>query len=269
MTPLAAPALAAPNYSAIAISAVVSIAVFWTGYALNRAASRRERQRKVIEDWLRELGSWTDKFADPSSKPDYNYNTLTSRHVIELSLQRKHRYLAWWMHEMAVAIINRRKASSKSIELRQTCADDLNGLLNETGEYLLKWHHKELKSSDFHFPYQLRAKARSMGIQADEYAHSINLDPYLAPVRMDAARKWTFLKLLLDPTQGKKTLAALEGFIGKHYVGIALIVTIFLRLLYGIRLLRAQMNLHRSNRRLNRLKRKLEDLCELEESSVQ
>lgn len=106
----------------------------------------------MIEDWLRKLTEWVDAYASPSSKPQYTYNSLTNREVIELSLQRKERYLARWMHEMAVAIILRRKDGSKSFESRERSVSDLHDLLRETGEHLLRWHHKELKSSDFHYP---------------------------------------------------------------------------------------------------------------------
>ena len=253
MFPLASSTLATPNYSAIAISAIVSIAVFWAGYGLNRAATRRERQRKVIEDWLRELASWVDKFSDPSSKPDYNYNILTSRHVIELSLQRKHRYLAWWMHEMVVAIMRRRRAASESIALRQTCSRDLNELLGETGEQLLRWHHKELRSVDFHFPYQLRVKARRLRVPPEKYAHSINLFFYLTPIRMNIYRQLEFLRLLLDPVQGRKTIGALEQFVNRRYIKTTIAISIFIQGAIRIRLFRSTMRRNRLQRKINRL----------------
>lgn len=173
-----APYVPGPDYTSIAISAVVSVVIFWSGYALNSAAARRERQRKVIEDWLRTLAEWVDNYARPTSHPEYKYNSLTNREVIELSLRRKERYLAWWMHEMAVAILLRRRSASKSLELTEGSTQDLNDLLRETGEYLLRWHHKELKSSDFHYPYQLRVVARSNDKDPHEYAHSRGLDAY-------------------------------------------------------------------------------------------
>lgn len=221
-----APSVPGPDYTSIAISAVISVIIFWAGYALNSAAARRERQRKVIEDWLRTLAEWVDNYARPTSHPDYKYNSLTNREVIELSLRRKERYLAWWMHEMAVAIILRRRSASKSLELSEGSARDLNDLLRETGEYLLRWHHKELKSSDFHYPYQLRAVARSNDKEPHEYAHSRGLDAYLKPTRMNAVRRLRFLKLLAAPVSGAAVFETLGPFLKKRHAFIALVVVI-------------------------------------------
>lgn len=145
-----------PSLLSVAVAAGVSLIFFWLGY----------RQRKAIEDWFRALSKWVDDPGEPLRAPEYNYNLLTSREIIELSLPRRHRFLAWWMHEMAVAVMDRRLAASKSLESREKCGSDLNQLLRETGGRLLEWHHRKLKSSDFHVPYQLRAAARSAGAVA-------------------------------------------------------------------------------------------------------
>lgn len=221
-----APSVPGPDYTSIAISAVVSVVIFWVGYALNSAAARRERQRKVIEDWLRTLAEWVDNYASPTSHPEYNYNNLTNREVIELSLRRKERYLAWWMHEMAVAIILRRRSASKSLEMREGSAGDLHDLLRETGEYLLRWHHKELKSSDFHYPYQLRAVARSNDKDPQEYSQSRGLVAYLKPSRMNAVRRLRFLMLLAAPVSGAAVFETLGPFLKKRHAFIALLVVI-------------------------------------------
>lgn len=215
-----------PDYTSIAISAVVSVIIFWAGYALNSAAARRERQRKVIEDWLRKLTEWVDNYASPTSQPEYKYNSLTNREIIELSLRRKERYLAWWMHEMAVAIILRRQNANTSFELRESSKSDLHELLRETGEHLLRWHHKELKSSDFHYPYQLRIEARRKDKDPHEYARSLGLDAYQQPARMNVVRRWRFLKLLAEPASGTAAFDTLGPFLKKRHAVIALMVLI-------------------------------------------
>nr|WP_015061954.1 hypothetical protein [Arthrobacter sp. J3.40]AFK89331.1 hypothetical protein [Arthrobacter sp. J3.40] len=258
--------VAGPDYTSIAISAAVSVFIFWAGYSLNSAAARRERQRKVIEDWLRKLTEWVDAYASPSSKPQYTYNSLTNREVIELSLQRKERYLAWWMHEMAVAIILRRKNGSKNFEAREGTSTDLHELLRETGEHLLKWHHKELRSSDFHYPYQLRAEARRKDEDPYEYSRSLGLDAYLKPARMNIVRRWRFFKLLAEPASGTAVFDTLGPFLKRRYVVIALLLVIPKAGINRVRLGKAvatmsvlKWRLARTERRLAEVSRRLED----------
>lgn len=221
MSPLDLPieqaASSTPSLLSVAIAAAVSVIVFWLGYRLNAAAAQRERQRKAIEDWFRALSKWVDDFGQPSTTLDYNYNLLTSREIIELSLPRRQRFLAWWMHEMAVAVMDRRMAASKNLESREKCRPDLNRLLRETGGRLLEWHHRKLKSSDFHVPYKLRAAARSAGMDVQEYADARQLGDYVAPVRMTLRRQWAFQRLLLNPATGMPILDTLKSFIGRKY----------------------------------------------------
>lgn len=92
----------------MAVAAALSVIISWLGYRLNAASAQRERQRKAIEDWCRTLSKWVDDHGPSLRTPDDNYNLLTSREIIELSLPRRHRFLAWWMYEMAVAVMDRR-----------------------------------------------------------------------------------------------------------------------------------------------------------------
>lgn len=261
-----ASSVASPDYTSIAISAAVSVVIFWAGYTLNSAAARRERQRKVIEDWLRKLTEWVDAYASPSSKPQYTYNSLTNREVIELSLQRKERYLAWWMHEMAVAIILRRKDGSKSFESRERSVSDLHDLLRETGEHLLRWHHKELKSSDFHYPYQLRAEARRKDEDPHEYARSLGLDAYLKPVRMNVVRRLRFFKLLAEPASGTAVFDTLGPFLKKRYAVIALLLVIPKAGINGVRLGKALATMSVLKWRLARTEKRLAEVSRREET---
>jgi hypothetical protein len=243
-----------PSLLSVAVAAGVSVIVFWLGYRLNAAAAQRERQRKAIEDWFRALSKWVDDSGEPSRTPEYNYNLLTSREIIELSLPRRHRFLAWWMHEMAVAVMDRRLVASKSLESREKCRSDLNRLLRETGGRLLEWHHRKLKSSDFQVPYQLRAAARSAGMNVQEYADARQLGDYVAPVRMTLRRQWAFQRLLLNPATGMPILEALKSFIGRKYALNAYLYSVAAAAGSTLRLSYTKLKLFGLGRRLRRLR---------------
>jgi hypothetical protein len=119
--------------------------------------------------------------------------------------------------------MNRRMAASKNLQSRERCRSDLNQLLRETGGRLLDWHHGKLKSSDFHFPYQLLAEARKANIEVREYAEARKLGAYVVPVRMTFRRQWAFQRLLLDPETGMPILDSLKPFIGRKYSLAALL----------------------------------------------
>ncbi|NQD90015.1 hypothetical protein HP499_19695 [Paenarthrobacter sp. CM16] len=241
----------------VAITACVSVAVFWLGYGLNAAAAQRERRRKVIEDWFRALSKWVDDFGELSSAPDYSYNALTSREIIELSLPRRQRYLAWWMHEMAVGVMLRRKAASENLESRQTCSSDLNDLLRATGTHLLEWHHKKLRSADFNFSYQLRVQARESEIAVRTYAESRGLGDFIYPVRMTLRRQWQFQKLLLNPETGEPVLDSLKYFIRRKYLVAAVLFSSVILLKSSVIIARSKVKILVLNQRLRRRQRRL------------
>lgn len=248
------------SFLSAAVAAAVSVTVFWVGYRLNAAAAQRERQRKAIADWFRALSKWVDDFGDPSSVPEYYYNLLTSREIIELSLPRRHRFLAWWMHEMAVAVMTRRQEASKNLASRQSCSSDLNVLLRETGGGLLEWHHKKLKSSDFHFPYQLRVEARKTKMGVQEYAASQQLESYVTPARMTLRRQWVFQRLLFSPATGTPALDSLGPFVGPKYLGPALLYSGAARAGILLNLIYRNLNMISTKRKARHLKRKIRRL---------
>jgi hypothetical protein len=216
---------AAASSSSLTVSgvtaAIVSVVIFWLGQRFTRQAAQKERQRKVIEDWFRALTKWVDEYSSTSATPEYQYHALTSRQIIELSLPRKHRYLAWWMHEMAVAVLHRRKAASKDWASAGSCRRDLNALVRETGDHLLAWHHGELRSSDFHIPYKLRSEARKAKIGVTDYAATLSLGDFVSPVRMSWRRSLAFQRLLLDPEKGILIAGSLQFFLAKPYRRVA------------------------------------------------
>ncbi|MFE4229435.1 hypothetical protein ACFRJ8_16305 [Arthrobacter sp. NPDC056886] len=245
-----------------AIAAVVSVLVFCLGQLLTRNAARKERHRQAMEDWLRTLSKWVDDFGTPPLLPRYAYYELTSRQVLELSLARKNRYLAWWMHEMAVAIMLRRKAASHSWESSATCRTDVDRILTDTGEYLLAWHHGKLKSSDFHISYQLHSQARRAKVDTHAFAESRKLGDFVNPVRMNARRSWALQKLVLDPETGGQIFDTLRQFIGKRYAVAALMhaVATVAPLKVQLQLLRRKLN--RLQKRSDRLQGKRDRLQE-------
>lgn len=257
----------APSLLPASIAAVVAVVVFWLGYWLNRRAARQERQRQVIADWLRTLSGWVDKFGHPNSTPDYNYHALTNRGVVELSLKRRNRYLAWWMHEMAVAVILRRLDATSSWQSRSTCNIDIEAIITATTEPLLAWHHGKLKSTDFHIPYQLRHESRKTNEEVHALAKRLNLGEFVTPTRMNLKRSWQFQRLLLDPKTGTPVLDVLQQFIGRRY-GLIAYLNSRLRILgfiprmsyQKILLARAQRKLAHSERRLHEAEAALEDL---------
>ncbi|WP_140416665.1 hypothetical protein, partial [Arthrobacter globiformis] len=200
-----------------AIAAIVSVIIFWLGQVLTRNAARKERQRQVIEDWFRTLSKWVDDFRSPSSEPSYRYHELTSRQILELSLTRKNRFLAWWMHEMAVAIMAQRMHATKNPDATPSSREALDLMLTNTGEYLLAWHHGELKSVDFHIPYQLHAQARVAEKDVREYSEGLQLTPFVEPVRMNLKRSWQLQKLLLRPDTGSPIVNEMRHFISARY----------------------------------------------------
>lgn len=206
------------------VAAVVSVAVFWTGQIITRSNARQERQRQVIESWFRSLSKWVDEFGSKESNPDYSPHAITSRQIIELSLTRKNRFLAWWMHEMALAVVARRKESSKSWQAGRNSLHDLEDLLTDAGEPLLAWHHGKLKSSDFHIPYKLRAEARVQGKDVDEFAKELGLQAFVSPTRMTFRRSWQYRQLIMSPDTGGPILERLEYFTGRRHVTIAYVL---------------------------------------------
>jgi hypothetical protein len=245
-----------------AIAAVVSVLVFWLGNRSTRKAAQKERQRQVIEDWFRALSKWVDDYRRPQSSPDYAYHALTSRQIIELSLTRKNRYLAWWMHEMAVAIMLRRKAASRSWTSASSCSSDLDKILGQTGESLLAWHHGELKSSDFNIPYKLHLGARREKVDILEYAEELRLSAFVTPVRMNARRSWVLQKLLFTPQSGGPVVDALQQFLGRRYTLTALAYAFFsiralqLKSLPKLAYLRLMLKI--TQKKLSRLERRSE-----------
>ncbi|UKA55169.1 hypothetical protein LFT45_04330 [Arthrobacter sp. FW305-BF8] len=235
-----------------AIAAVVSVFIFWLGQVLTRNAARKERQRQVIEDWFRTLSKWVDAFGSPSTEPDYNYHELTNRQVLELSLTRKNRYLAWWMHEMAVAVITRRMQVAKNPASGPGTRAALDAMLTDTGEHLLAWHHGELKSTDFHIPYQLHIQARNAETDVRGYAEKLRLSPFVEPVRMNFRRSWQLQRLLLRPDTGTPILKEINHFISARYAVVGLLVAVPERLLNELRIRVLQQKLARLQRQSNR-----------------
>ncbi|MEV7661339.1 hypothetical protein [Paenarthrobacter sp. NPDC089316] len=203
------------------VAAVVSVAVFWLGQVITRRNARQERQRQVIESWFRTLSKWVDEFGSKDSNPDYSPHAITSRQIIELSLTRRNRFLAWWMHEMALAVVERRKESGKSWQAGRNSLHDLERLLTEAGEPLLAWHHGKLRSSDFHIPYKLRAEARVQGKDVDGFAKELGLQAYVSPKRMTYRRSWQYQQLILNPKTGGPIVDTLEYFTGRRHVTVA------------------------------------------------
>lgn len=255
-----------PTLLPAAIAAIVAVVVFWLGYTLNRKAVQRERQRQAIEDWLRTLSKWIDEFGLPDTAPNYHYHALTNRAVIELSLKRKNRYLAWWMHEFALAIILRRQAAGKSWASRSTCRSDIEIIYARNAEHLLAWQHGKLKSSDFHMPYKLCAQARKLGLDVTTYARAVHLLDYVSPVRMDLRRSWGYLRLLAHPEFGTPVLDSLQHFTGRKYI---LVLLPYLFLLLAINLVRQvrafsevivrRVQLKYTERRLRRAKARMSE----------
>lgn len=196
-------------------------------------------------------------FGDPNSKPDYNYYDLTRRGTIELSLKRKNRYLAWWMHEMAVAIILRRQDAALNWRSGSTCETDLESLLTATTEHLLAWHHGKLKSVDFHIPYRLQFVARKTDVDVHTLAQQNNLEAFVTPTRMNFKKSWQFQRLLLDPKTGSPVLNVLQHFIGRRHASVAYLFSKFRVLGYKLGRASVRISLAQTNLKLNRSERRL------------
>lgn len=246
--------------AAALIAALVSILVFWGSHRLATRAARRERRRKAIEDWLRSLSDWVDQYAELSNTPDYSYNNLTSREIIELSLARKDRFLAWWMHEMAVAIMLRRRKATESWSAQRYCVRDLNNLLRETGTALISWHHGALKSSDFNIPYKLRVNARNEKIDVGQYAKNLKLDDFVVPAKMTLKRRRRVWSLIANPETGASLLNALESFIARNYVYVGLLAAIARVPLIKGKIVVQRFKIRSSTQRLRWMEQQLEEL---------
>ena len=138
------------------------------------------------------------------------YQQLTNRHVLELRFKRKDRYVAWWMHEMALAILKPPTDSSTNKSRRR------DFVLLEVGEYLLKWHHNKLRSRDFHIPYALMKEARKGQREVSDVATELGLAGYESPVRLTIEREQQVARLLRSPETGAPVLEALRGFIRRR-----------------------------------------------------
>jgi hypothetical protein len=228
-----APATGAEFPVSAAIAATVSVLVFWLGNRSTRRAAQKERQRQVVEDWLRTLAKLVDDYEDSPQDVEYRYRETTNRQVLELSFSRKNRYLAWWMHEMAVAIMIRGITATKD---PAPAAADMDRMLATTGDFLLAWHHGELKSSDFHIPYQLHRRARDTKLDVHELAEGLNLTAYVEPVRMTLRRSWKLQKLLVRPETGMPILQEINSFIPKRYAVVALPIALVDKALIPLRL---------------------------------
>lgn len=229
-----------------AIAAAVSVLIFWLGNRSTRGAAQKERQRQVVEEWLRNLAKLVDDFDDSPQDVQYRYREITNRQVLELSLSRKNRYLAWWMHEMAVAIMIRGITSKKNPRLASA---DMDAMLAATGERLLEWHHGELRSSDFHIPFQLHRRARDAKTDVQVFAERLNLTAYITPVRMTLQRSWALQMLMMRPETGTPILDEIAEFIPKRYAVVALPIALLGMALNRLRLIVLRLRLQRLERR--------------------
>jgi hypothetical protein len=229
-----------------AIAATVSVLVFWLGNRSTRKAAQKERQRQVVEDWLRTLAKLVDDYEDSPQDVEFRYRETTNRQVLELSFSRKNRYLAWWMHEMAVAIMIRGITATKN---SAPAAADMDRMLASTGDRLLDWHHGELKSSDFHIPYQLHRRARDTDVDVHDYAERLNLTAHVEPTRMTLRRSWQLQKLLLRPETGMPLLNEINEFIPKRYAVVALPIALIDRVLIPLRVAVLRLRLNRLEKR--------------------
>jgi hypothetical protein len=150
----------------------------------------------------------------PQSKPDYQYNGLTSLVILELNFSRKERYLAWWMHEMAVTLMTRRQKASESLMLAEGCRTDLGIILRDIGLALTAWHHGKLKSKDFHIPYSLRNHARITKQSLEKVALSCGLTAFTEPNRRRWKRKRIIWSHMKDPNKGIQMIDTLGRFTG-------------------------------------------------------
>lgn len=223
------------NITAALVSALVAILLYWVSQRSTARAARKELQRAAIADWLKALSTWVDRYGYPDAKPDYGYHQLTSRPVVELSLARRDRYLAWWMHEMGVAVIRRRLQARTEWKKSDSTYKDLNVLLRDTGQALVDWHHRKLRSSDFLIPYKLRANAHHANVEVWSYAEKLGLTDFVQPQRMGFKRRVRFFLLLTRPETGIPVMDALDRFAGFWYVAGAMVVIVPVMSFRGVR----------------------------------
>lgn len=205
------------TFTAAAISALVALLILLIERIASAAANRKDLRRQALEDWLSTLAVWVDdhrqKPAEPTQRKGLDkYHQLTNRHVLELRFKRKDKYVAWWMHEMALIILD------PQLDASESHARLPDNVLRDVGESLLKWHHRELKSRDFQVPYDLMKHARRSHKAVSDIATELGLSGYESPVRLTARREQQIAKLIRSPKTGGPLLDVLGSFVGRRHL---------------------------------------------------
>lgn len=259
------------------IAAVTALVVLAIERWMDRAATNRELRRRALEEWLSSLAAWVDGHRDDAHDQAakslmQDYQQLTNRQILELRFKRRDRYVAWWMHEMVLALLDTDSPQTRGAHREQ--------VLRNTGEALLKWHHGTLKRRDFEIPYALRLEARKQDRSPPEMAADLQLSQYVNPQRMTRRREWHIAKLMSDPETGRPLTEQLRSFVGQKNArrGLSLVV---LRLTWTrLRLRLLELRHRQAKRRLTKLQEKrkrvnehrteaAEELAELQEERHQ
>lgn len=286
----ASPGISAPdlvqsvdNAQAAAIAAVTALVVLAIERWMDRASTQRELRRRALEEWLSALAAWVDGHRndthDQAAKSlMQEYQQLTNRQILELRLKRRDRYVAWWMHEMALALNDKNH--------QQTREEHRDQVLQDAGEALLRWHHGELKRRDFEIPYALRLEARKRDRSLPDVAADLHLSDYVEPQRMTRRHEWHIAKLMGNPKTGTPLMTQLRAFVGQKNAlgGLSLVALglmwtkLRLRFLElglsrkGLRLRLLNLRLSYKERRLAKLEKRakaLEGFAELQEELQQ
>lgn len=247
------------NALAAVIATVTAIIVLAIERRMDRVATNRELRRKALEEWLSLLTAWVDKHRNDEHNEAaksllQDYQQLTNRQVLELSFRRRDRYVAWWMHEMTLALLEKQPPEARTPHRDQ--------VLQDTGENLLRWYHGELKSRDFEIPYAIRKEARGEGQPPQEIAARLGLSLYVEPQRMTRRREWHIAKLVSDPGTGKPLLADMGIFIGKKNAMDGFLLAILKARLMKLHLVLLKLGQSRTAWKLARLNRRFSKLQE-------
>lgn len=206
------------------ITAAVTLIALFIERITSRKASSRELRREGLEEWLAALARWVDDHRNATDKEaaasvSKMSQQLTNRHVNELRFMRRDRFVAWWMHEMVTALV--------SDQTQPQTRGHRDIVLRDTGEALVAWHHKKLKSIDFFIPYGLRAASRNLNKPVDVIAEELQLPEHIQPVRMTQKRQWRLAQLLSEPHTGRPIKLTLGPFVGLRSYVLGVSITQF------------------------------------------
>lgn len=253
------------------IAAITAVVVLAIERWIHHRATIRELRRRALEEWLGTLLEWVDEHRRVEPKEAakaliHDYQRLSNRQLLELRFKRRDRYVAWWMHMMLLSLVDK--------GFHEDASAHFDVVTQEIGEVLLRWHHGELRSSDFAIPYALRNEASKSVRDVGEVATELNLTNFVDPKRTNWRGRLTILNLIADPESGKRLLPVVGPYVGWAALMQSFLLTLprGARLGLGytkqrVRLSWSEFRLARSEIRLTKMQRRLNKLKALQRRS--